>query len=145
MCADIGIHDKGDGNPHAHVLLTMRPLKHDGTFGAKSQMEYILDDNGEKIKLPSGRYRTRKIRTVDWDNRGNAEMWRENWANTLNKYLEYYEHEMRVDHRSYVLCCKGRFGETLLQITQATCLRYIQPCALGVVYVHIRQGGHFKL
>ena len=101
MCADFGIHDKGDDNVHAHVLLTMRPLKRDGTFGAKSRMEYILNDNGEKIKLPSGRYKTRKIRTVDWDNHANAEMWRENWANILNKYLEFYEYKDRVDHRSY--------------------------------------------
>ena len=101
MCADFGIHDKGDDNVHAHVLLTMRPLKRDGTFGAKSRMEYILNDNGEKIKLPSGRYKTRKIRTNDWDNRGNAEMWRENWADDLNKHLKHYGYEIRVDHRSY--------------------------------------------
>ena len=25
MIADFAIHDKGDGNPHAHILLTMRP------------------------------------------------------------------------------------------------------------------------
>jgi len=83
------------------VLLTMRPLERDGTFGAKSRMEYILDDNGERIKLPSGRYKTRKVTTTDWDDRGNAEIWRKNWADTLNKYLEYYDHETRVDHRSY--------------------------------------------
>ena len=23
MCVDFAIHDKGDGNPHAHVMLTM--------------------------------------------------------------------------------------------------------------------------
>jgi ATP-dependent exoDNAse (exonuclease V) alpha subunit len=26
MCADFSIHDKGDGNPHAHIMLTLRPL-----------------------------------------------------------------------------------------------------------------------
>ena len=31
MCADVAVHDKGDGNPHAHILLTMRPIKEDGT------------------------------------------------------------------------------------------------------------------
>ena len=25
MCADFAIHDTGGGNPHAHILLTMRP------------------------------------------------------------------------------------------------------------------------
>ena len=101
MCADIAIHNKGDGNPHAHILLTMRPLEQDGTWGAKSRMEYILDDSGDRIKLPSGRYKTRKINTTDWDNRDNAELWRKSWADMLNKHLEHFSHETRVDHRSY--------------------------------------------
>ena len=33
MCADFALHDKGDGNPHAHILLTIRPLKPDGRWG----------------------------------------------------------------------------------------------------------------
>lgn len=40
MCADIALHDKGDGNPHAHILLTMRPLNEDTTWGAKSKGIY---------------------------------------------------------------------------------------------------------
>lgn len=44
MCADIALHDKNDGNPHAHILLTMRPLNEDTTWGAKSKKEYILDE-----------------------------------------------------------------------------------------------------
>ncbi len=35
MCADFSIHDKGDGNPHAHIMLTIRPLKESGEWGAK--------------------------------------------------------------------------------------------------------------
>ena len=27
MCADFAIHDKGTGNPHVHIMLTVRPLK----------------------------------------------------------------------------------------------------------------------
>ena len=33
MCADWVLHDKGDGNPHAHILLTVRPLKSNGEWG----------------------------------------------------------------------------------------------------------------
>ena len=29
MCADWAIHDKGDGNPHVHLLLTLRPFEED--------------------------------------------------------------------------------------------------------------------
>lgn len=49
MCADIAIHDKQDGNPHAHVMLTIRPIEQDGTWGAKQKKEYILDKDGNKI------------------------------------------------------------------------------------------------
>ena len=32
MCADFALHDKGDGNPHVHIMLTLRPLNPDGTW-----------------------------------------------------------------------------------------------------------------
>jgi len=101
MCADICIHDKNDGNPHAHIMLTMRPFNEDGTWAAKSRKEYILDDNGERIKLNSGAYKTRKICTVDWNKRDRAEEWRSAWADTVNKYLEQNNIADRIDHRSY--------------------------------------------
>ena len=37
MCADFAIHDKGTGNPHVHILLTIRPLEESGEWGAKSR------------------------------------------------------------------------------------------------------------
>ena len=47
MCADWAIHDseneKGERNLHIHVLLTMRPIMKDGTWGAKTKKEYLLD------------------------------------------------------------------------------------------------------
>ena len=30
MIADFAIHDKGDGNPHAHILFTMRGMDEQG-------------------------------------------------------------------------------------------------------------------
>lgn len=101
MCADIAIHDKNDGNPHAHILLTMRPLNEDKTWGAKSKKEYILDENGEKVKLKNGNYKTRKIDTVDWNEQDKAEEWRKAWADITNKYLEENNIQEKVDHRSY--------------------------------------------
>ena len=101
MCADIALHDKGDGNPHAHILLTMRPLNEDTTWGAKSKKEYILDENGEKVKLKNGNYKTRKIDTVDWNEQDKAEEWRKSWADITNKYLEENSIQEKVDHRSY--------------------------------------------
>ena len=101
MCADIALHDKNDGNPHAHILLTMRPLNEDKTWGAKSKKEYILDENGEKVKLKNGNYKTRKINTVDWNEQDKAEEWRKAWADITNKYLEENSIQEKVDHRSY--------------------------------------------
>ena len=101
MCADVALHDKNDGNPHAHILLTMRPLNEDKTWGAKSKKEYILDKNGEKIKLKNGNYKTRKINTTDWNEQEKAEEWRKAWADITNKYLEENSIQEKVDHRSY--------------------------------------------
>ena len=101
MCADIALHDKNDGNPHAHILLTMRPFNEDTTWGAKSKKEYILDENGEKVKLKNGNYKTRKIDTADWNEQEKAEQWRKAWADITNKYLEENSIQEKVDHRSY--------------------------------------------
>lgn len=101
MCADIALHDKNDGNPHAHILLTMRPLNKDKTWGANSKKEYILDENGEKVKLKNGNYKTRKIDTVDWNEQEKAEQWRKAWSDITNKYLEENSIKEKVDHCSY--------------------------------------------
>ena len=101
MCADIAIHDKNDGNPHAHIMLTMRPLEQDGTWGAKSRKEYITDKNGERIKLKNGNFKTRKLDTVDWNEQSKAELWRSKWAELANKYLAENEITERIDHRSF--------------------------------------------
>ena len=101
MCADIAIHDKKDGNPHAHIMLTMRPIERDGTWGAKSRKEYILDRHGEKITLKSGEFKNRKISVNDWNDQTKAEVWREAWAEAANAALERENHEARIDHRSY--------------------------------------------
>ena len=57
MCVDFAIHDTDSGNPHCHIMLTMRPLDERGAWAAKSKKEYDLDENGERIRLPSGRLR----------------------------------------------------------------------------------------
>ena len=101
MCADFAIHDKKDGNPHAHIMLTMRPLEQDGTWGAKSKKEYITDDNGERIKLKNGNFKTKKVNTVDWNEQDKAELWRSAWAELANKYLEQNAILERIDHRSF--------------------------------------------
>ena len=101
MIADFNLHDTGGGNPHAHILLTMRPLDEKGAWLPKSKKEYVLDENGEKIRLPSGRYKTRKVDLVDWNDRENAEVWRRAWADLANEFLAQNNRPERIDHRSY--------------------------------------------
>ena len=101
MCADLCVHDKDGSNPHAHIMLTTRPINPDGTWAAKAAKEYILDRRGQKIMLPSGEYKSRKIPTVDWDSRENAERWREAWARIVNRELER-QGLPTIEHRSFV-------------------------------------------
>lgn len=64
MIADLAIHDGNDeenNNIHAHIMTTLRPINEKGEWQAKSKKEYVLDEKGEKIKLKSGNYKTRKI------------------------------------------------------------------------------------
>ncbi|ETT61276.1 hypothetical protein BSK66_27780 [Paenibacillus odorifer] len=100
MVADIGIHRDDPGNPHFHVMLTMRPFNEDGTWGNKSRKVYVLDEQGEKIKLKSGNYKTYKERTTNWDEKETLTKWREEWANYANKSLEQAGFSTRIDHRS---------------------------------------------
>ena len=102
MCADICIHDKNDGNPHAHIMLTMRPFNEDKTWGDKQKKEYILDLNGNKIYDPIKRqYKCNKIQTTNWNEQTRAEEWRAAWAEYVNGVLEHNHHAERIDHRSY--------------------------------------------
>ena len=110
MIADLAIHqgnDEGNGNIHAHIMTTVRPLSQDGTWGAKSKKEYLLDEQGNKILGKNGKPKTRKIDLTDWNNKENAEKWREHFATLCNQYLEKAGEQKRVDHRSYQRQGKG--------------------------------------
>ena len=102
MCADFAIHDTGGGNPHAHIMLTMRPFAEDKTWGAKQKKEYILDEGGNKIYDPKKRqYKCKSIPATDWNEQTKAEEWRQGWAEICNRFLEQNNHTERIDHRSY--------------------------------------------
>lgn len=111
MCVDIAIHDKKNGNPHAHIFLTTRPIKADGSWGTKEKKEYARDENGNCIPLidkKTGKQKLGKrneklwkritVQANDWNDRGNVEKWRKSWADICNRYLST---EQQIDHRSY--------------------------------------------
>lgn len=111
MCADWSLHDKADGNPHVHIMLTMRSIKTTGEWASKQKSGYILDENGHKVPQIDPKTHEQKIgargrkmwkRTTqtynDWNNRDKAENWREAWAEACNKY---FTPDLQLDHRSY--------------------------------------------
>jgi len=100
MCVDYAIHDTDSGNPHCHIMLTMRPLDGRGAWAAKSKKEYDLDENGERIRLPSGRYKTHKVDLTGWNDKDNTLLWRKAWADYTNDFLERNGSPERIDHRS---------------------------------------------
>ena len=103
MCADWSLHDKGDGNPHAHIMLTVRSIEPSGKWAPKSRKVYDLDENGERIfqKIDkSGRkqYKCHKEDYNNWNAAERVEEWRAAWAACCNERLAERD---RIDHRSY--------------------------------------------
>lgn len=50
MCADVAIHDPDPPghNPHAHIMVTVRPLNENGTWQYKTGKEYLCVKDGEE-------------------------------------------------------------------------------------------------
>ena len=149
MCADMAIHDTDGHNPHAHILLTVRPLNPDGTWQAKTEKEYLcvkdgvekgftaaefktaqaegwekqypykLDKAGKKkayfppsvaeaqgleraSKYPkSTKYGRQNPISERWNSEEQLCLWREAWAEYVNRFLEQAGLEERIDHRSF--------------------------------------------
>ena len=107
MIADLAFHspEKEDGgipNPHFHVMTTMRPLNPDGTWGQKQRREYLLDEDGNRIRDKNGDYMFNAVHTTDWHEPETLEHWREQWAAAVNTKFEEKGLDVRIDHRSYV-------------------------------------------
>lgn len=103
MCADISIHDKGDGNPHAHILLTTRSLDRDGKWMCKQRKNYLLDKNGNRVRDSVTRqYKLgRSIKTTDWDEPERVEEWRKGWARVCQSWFERCGVSKEITHISY--------------------------------------------
>lgn len=57
MCADAAIHDTDGHNPHAHILLTVRPLDEQGRWQYKTEKEYLCMRNGEERGFTAAEFR----------------------------------------------------------------------------------------
>ncbi len=58
MCADMAVHDTDGHNPHAHILLTVRPLNPDGTWQAKTEKEYLCVKDGIEKGFTAAEFKT---------------------------------------------------------------------------------------
>ena len=115
MCADAAIHDTDDHNPHAHILLTVRPLDERGKWQYKTEKEYLCMKNGEERgftaaeaqglvradKHPkSTHYGRQNPISERWNSEEQLAAWRAAWADVSNRYLKRAGREERIDHRS---------------------------------------------
>ena len=63
MVCNFFYHDKGDGNPHVHIMLTLRAMDENGKWLPKSKNVYALDENGNRIRTPNGSWKRVKVNT----------------------------------------------------------------------------------
>ncbi len=148
MCADVCIHDTDGHNPHAHIMLTVRPLDEQGKWQYKTEKEYLCVRNGEergftsaefkaaqtdgwekqyqykvgkkKVYMPpsvaeaqgyeraskypkSTKYGRQNPISDRWNSDEQLVLWREAWADTVNRSLERSGMEERIDHRSHAV------------------------------------------
>ena len=146
VCADFAIHDTDSHNPHAHILLTVRPLNENGTWQYKTEKEYLCIKDGKekgftaaefkeaqkegwekqyryqagkkKIYLTpsaalekgyervdkhpkSTRYGRQNPISERWNSEEQICLWREKWAEAVNKMLGQNQIHASIDHRSF--------------------------------------------
>ena len=65
MCADAAIHDTDGHNPHAHILLTVRPLDERGKWQYKTEKEYLCMKNGEERGFTAAEFKV--AQTDGWE------------------------------------------------------------------------------
>lgn len=97
MIADWSVHWKDD-NPHAHVMLTTKPLGSDGeTFIGQKTSVFKLDENGNRIprldengnQITDNHGRKKWVRTntqkKNWDAPENGNKWKQSWVDVLEQ------------------------------------------------------------
>ncbi|MDR6726115.1 hypothetical protein J2W91_004621 [Paenibacillus amylolyticus] len=92
MVADIAIHRDKENNPHAHVMLTVRPFNENGSWGNKRQ-KVNKEVNGVMKKV--------SIHLTNWNEKETLIKWRENYAERINEKLNERGIEDQVSHESY--------------------------------------------
>lgn len=81
MCADVAIHDPypPGHNPHAHIMLTVRPLDEQGQWQYKTEKEYLCVKDGEERGLTAVEFKA--AQKDGWEKQYNISK----YANSQNK------------------------------------------------------------
>ncbi len=78
MCADVCIHDTDGHNPHAHIMVTVRPLAENGTWQYKTEKEYLCLRDGEEMGFTGAEFK-----------QAQAEGWEKQYQYRVGKKKEY--------------------------------------------------------
>lgn len=113
MIADISIHRDDINNPHAHILLTIRPLNADGTWGNKTVTRTKYDEKGNPVLNKNGN----KVRVQERFAEIDLKTTRKNWEEKLNQFAERENSERRYDSRSFIE--QGREEIAQIHLTRA--------------------------
>lgn len=101
MVADIAIHNKtasdGQEQPHAHVMLTMRPLDGDG-FGKKSRHDWVHHPDG--LTHDDGKPVLVMNNAESWNSPALFDQARQDWEKKANDALSDAGSAARIDRRS---------------------------------------------
>lgn len=119
MVADVCWHNKiasdGQEQPHAHVMMTMRPLAITaGDFGPKVRHDWVPDpmgrthDDGRPVMVASN--------AQSWNCPDYYERCREAWENIANSALEKAGSAERIDRRSLLERGLSRLPEPALRL-----------------------------
>ena len=107
MIVDLAVHEgkskDGDepNNPHFHVLAPIRPFTEEKIWGNKQKREYVLDEEGNRIKDAQGRYVFNAVSTTGWNDPELLKEWRNAWTEKVNDKFRECHMAARIDHRSY--------------------------------------------
>ena len=107
MIVDLAVHegkskneDEPD-NPHFHVLAPIRSFTEEGSWGNKQRREYVLGEDGNRIKDAKGKDIFNAVSTTGWNDPELLKEWRRAWTEKVNEKFRECHMAARIDHRSY--------------------------------------------
>lgn len=101
MVADVAIHRDKEHNPHAHILLTVRPFNEDGSWGEKKRRVYERDEHGDIKRTEDGKKIFQTVSSTDWNNRDTLVKWRLAYADMMNDTFLENNIDQRVSALSF--------------------------------------------